>query len=424
MALDPYLSALQLRPERLIDAARLACAGGFEIVCERRLTVTLIARTADDAITSGPLPFAQSPSASIYRQLDDLGVVAVAGDIAKGDISLTGGSICSCALSLDGARWRVKKSIAASLLTRLDADDRHAGEFRILSRMQSDAPLLFPPVGAAAAATQIELRFLPYYTLGELFVQGRADSQGALSVIDHIFSALRKWLYHEATSVQRETYLDKVTRRLDELVRKSRRGVWYERLYAYGATVNGQALPPIKDMIARIKASSAAQTALKSPTPRLCHGDLIPEDILVDAVNGGFCLLDPNPQIGDPLADLAKLVMSCEVQYDLALRDLIECRATSGRRLEITYAAPAFHEGYTAQQKEIAAALAQRGQALLGAELAPDERARPASIRLLAGLQAMAISLFHSVHHRKEARALYFTVKGQQLVESALSDLD
>lgn len=424
MALDPNLLTLQLRPELLVEAARRARANGFEIVREQCLAVTLIARNTDDAITSGPLPFAQSSSPSVYRQLDELGVVAVAGDIGKGSISLAGGSICSCALTLDGKRWRVKKSVTNSPITRLDTADRHAGEFRILSRMQSDAPLLFPPVEAPTTRTQIDLRFLPYYTLGELFVQGRTDIQGVLSVIDHIFDALRKRLYHQVASGQPETYLDKVERRMDELLRKSRRATWYECLYTYGATVNGEPLPPIKDTIARIKASPTAAIALTIRTPRLCHGDLIPEDILVDAVNGGFCLLDPNPQVGDPLADLAKLVMSCEVQYDLALRDLIECHATSGHVLEIAYCVPASFAGYTAQQHEIAAALLLRGHALLGPELTPDERTRPAAIRLLAGLQAMAISLFHSVHHHKEARALYFMVKGQQLVETALSDLD
>ena len=193
--------------------------------------------------------------------------------------------------------------------------------------------------------------------------------------------------------------------------------------YLAGVLVNGTALPPIKETITSIREFSHAMAVLSNPTPRLCHGDLIPEDILVDAEQGGVCLIDPNPQICDPIADLAKLLMSCSVHYDLALRDMVTCSVSRGPMIEVVHSVPEGVSGYTKLQTELAAQLADEAPNLIGRAFASDDRMQPACVRLIAGLQAMAISSFHSLHHDKEARAFYFMVEGQRLVERALAEL-
>ena len=97
-----------------------------------------------------------------------------------------------------------------------------------LERMHSGAPFLFPRVQRREGKKQIWMPFLPYYTLGELFVQGRADLLGTMNLLRDVFDGLGWQFYRHRCDDHGETYLNKVERRLKELFARSGYAVEYE----------------------------------------------------------------------------------------------------------------------------------------------------------------------------------------------------
>jgi hypothetical protein len=115
------------------------------------------------------------------------------------------------------------------------------------------------------------------------------------------------------------------------------------------------------------------------------------------------------------------MAMSALVAYDLAIRDWVTCNVVMSHRLpRVQLSAVDEWQSLALEQEEIGRWICADARQLVSQNVLADHRVEPRAILLLAGLQAMAIPVFHALHHARDDRAIYFLAKGHWLAEQAL----
>lgn len=418
MALDLAGVALDFDPATLLDSVAEVHDKGWKSISGRTSGVTLVR-----ALEGPPGPGLDHDS--IYARLEKAGVLCIAGAAANGKVLLSGGSISACCLEL-GGRLQVVKEVEHSPLQRRDGIERHMAEAQWMAATNSDRPGLFPEVEASRSNGMLSIRsdFFPAYTLGELYAQGRLDAQAAQGLIGRAFATAASHLYGHSAAGDAETYVAKVRRRLHWLLQSNASPPLVAELFHRGARINGRACRPISDLLDLMESDARLAPMVRCERPRFCHGDFIPEDILYSAASDRMQFIDPNPQVRDPLADVGKMVMSCLLNYDLAIRDQVRIGVDQGRDGAVVATGEAQGwDDYIGLQKRILIWVLENSLTLVGGSTVEDHRLGVPSILLHAGLQAMALTVFHHLHHHKEQRALYFLAKGHVVTEAAVATL-
>lgn len=432
MALDPFFHARTCPPEVLVAACQHTLERGFCVVPsagDAEITLLRSALSRRGVLTpTAPSQVATDP----YDVLDRFGVVAVAGTPHQGAIRLTGGSVSSCQLVIEGSSAYILKQVRQSALPALDSVVRHRLEANWIAALQTDGPgHLFPKIQSLDDADNgltIRSEFLGCYTLGEWLLQ-RSDLGAASEdrrVVEAIFALLREDLYHRpgSRSAHSESYIEKARRRIVLVFSDSRIGQVAKSLFARGGTINGLRCRPLAVQLSALTAPQLDGTF--NPAQRhACHGDLIPEDILVDRSGSVVAFVDPNPQNSDPLVDIGKFVMSCCTGYDLALRDWLEVvtEPIGDDTHSVTSLWSAPWCTFAARQADLGSWIANEAARLLPSAIAADARAAPEAVFVLAGLQAVCIVPFHLLHHNRPVRALHFLATGQALIERGLTGM-
>lgn len=360
---------------------------------------------------------------SPYDFLMSIGLVSVAGDATNGSIKLSGGSVSECLLQREREEWFVLKRTSGSKLTNRDTWERHVLESQFIAATHTGNDSLFPSSTSRMEAGYFEAKmpFVPAYTLGEQIVQGRLSGLTFKKTIASIFRTLEILLYSQPTVSPQETYAEKVFRRLSLLLECQTIRDHVQLLCNRGARINGNECRSISELLYVMQSDSRCKEILNTEDPRLCHGDLIPEDILFLNGSDEFLLVDPNAQNTDPLVDLGKMAMSALVKYDLAIRDWVNCtvhKSDGGFCFQLSERTE--WKELAQLYEEVGRWTCQEGRHLISRNVLPDHRIEPRAILLLSGLQAMAIPVFHALHHDNPDRALYFLAYGQLLAEQAL----
>lgn len=427
MALDPFLITLHHDSHELRHMADVAIEQGWAVVGRGTDSITLIFSSL-----SGSKNFPKmegnldgGASSSAYHLLNSFGIVAVAGDASAGNIRLSGGSVSECLLRREEHSWFVIKRTSGSKLTKTDSWDRHILESRFIAALETNGNTFFPSSTSRRDSRIFEAKmpFIGAYTLGELLVQGRLSGLTFKEKISSIFHALESLLYCRRSTHSQETYIDKVERRLSLLIERSRIHKNVEAFCRMGSQVNGRDCRPIRELLDTARSEPRCREILSTNDARLCHGDLIPEDILFFPESNRFVLIDPNPQNADPLIDLGKMAMSALIAYDLAIRDWVTCVIDdSVRKPRASVFAQDEWRQLDFEQQEIGHWICKEGRSLVSRDVLPDHRVESRAIMLIAGLQAMAIPVFHALHQGRDDRALYFLAKGHLLTEQAFQE--
>jgi hypothetical protein len=414
MALDLY-NALAANDQQTVTEAVRKLAVGEWIVANQTNTPTTLLRFAP------PLP--ESQTCNTFRHSLELqGVLAIAGAARDGRLFLSGGSICSTQLDL-GNPLKVIKQTHRSRLQAADTFDRHTLELGWMLAFQNTNPHVFPTVDCSVSDQDValELNFYPAYSLGEVFVEGATEVSEAQRIIRVILETCRASLHVKFSVAAFENYVEKVCRRLDTIINLSADRGFYDHLNRKGAIINDTRCRPLRQLLDLCLSEPTLRSAIQCRDPRMCHGDLIPEDILYSRYYRQAKLIDPNPQISDPLADFAKLQMSFELCYDLALRDLAHVETVfKGDQLFVKTNLAEGFQGYKSLQGSLLEWLPAVVDQYAPHESREPERFESQPVKVMAALQALAIPIFHALQHDRPDRAKYFFSKGHEMLEKAI----
>ena len=417
MALDLHLSALQFDQQLLVGAIDEVQNKGWKVIVGEDRALTLV--------KCPPAVQRVAPTSSIYEELERHGVLCIAGRPAGCSLLLSGGSTSVCSLVLSDPPT-VIKSVGASVLEDRDVRDRHREEARWTASAALAHPDIFPSIHQVDDGAELVIRsaFFPAYTLGELLLQGRVDFNAASRILRNVFASIGRNLSSVSVADPGESYLDKAERRLVLLQTIKPRSPAFEALCLSECKIDGVECHSAFKTLEVIRMNRELNSFLECHVPCGCHGDLIPEDILYSIRLNQFRLIDPNPQIRDPLCDIAKVVMSLSLSYELALADMVSCKcimSTKGAEFH-TYVGSGF-SNYQAQVRALLCELMADIQTLLPAGTVEDHRLKIEGIMLLAGVQAMALPPFHALHHGKPARATFFLARGLLMANQAIASL-
>ncbi len=421
MALDPHFIALHCGHRDLQRAIEVAAQRGWSLIRPTKRALIIISAHAPRGRFGYFGNF--DNAADAYSTLAARGMVAVAGNSVGSRIKLLGGSVTHCSLTKIAGKWKVLKRVSKSAMTAVDAMDRHLAEGEWLASIHRSGVRIFPNATTRHHGdfAEIETDFVPAYTLGEHLMRGSISLASGREFVKRLFSRLEKDLYLERVGGDTESYSDKILRRYELMSSQAPTGTPFEILFDNAVQIDGFLCRSVSEQLRTIASSRACMKALTPLSSRLCHGDLIPEDILVVRPPADFVLIDPNPLNLDPMVDLAKFAMSCFTAYDIAIRDYVSCHFDErGRLPRLWLNVPGQWTKFRRDQRDFGNWVCVHARRLVSNLILQDERVEPRAIMLLAGLQALAIPAFHALHHNKPQRAMYFFGAGQYLVESAL----
>lgn len=331
--------------------------------------------------------------------------------------------MCTTWLERSEDRWVVTKQLAqgGGAFDAVDTSIRHRAEADWLVARTDNWLDPFPTSRLLRHGTRLgwEMEFVPRYTLGERMWQGRETAASSTSVLLDAFELLAAKVYGPRLGAVQTSYLDIVTRRFGQL--RSLAPV-YVALWSVGGSVNGRLCAPIATLLETVR-GSLPQIAFPRGG-RACHGDLIFEDILPPgAIPGdyGIRFVDPNPLNATPLVDIAKVFMNIVTCYDLVYRDgnfLAVTHNGVDSKVDIRSSYGPTSRQYINMCREVGRALLSelpRISALMDIEL--DSR----TVLVQAALHALALPMFHEVHHGAHARATTFAAIGASLLDHSLS---
>jgi len=361
----------------------------------------------------------------VYDLLERTSAIAIGGVVENSTILLAGGSAATCRLDLSGrAPVVVKRVERNSPMSSIDAHDRHLREGLWMSELPDIARGYFPKLTVSQCSDAIEVRmqFVPAYTLGELIFQERLSFEHATRFLSRAFATLERLLYvQECDRAHSETYTDKIRRRQQGYEEALQTSISLAKAFTHRCRINGELCRPIGQLLDIVDASQDLRDILTTPEPRLCHGDFIPEDVLVMMPQCEPMFIDPNPLNTDPLVDFSKFVMACTIAYDCAIRDEIFVRYDRpGEFDSVTIGVNATYCNAAKRMQELGAWVLDNARNLVSVDVLPRSRLKPEYIELLASLHALAIPEFHAVVHRRISRAHYFLRSGQLGLERAL----
>lgn len=344
-------------------------------------------------------------------------------DYSQHSDTIFGGSICKTELIFENNNWCISK-VAASKST-LEANDgyvRHLNEGEWMSSFEIQNLGLFPISSYLKKPNEIKLltKFIPANTLGEQLWAMDNSVDSVITFFGKLFARLNNSLYllKPKIEIQSENYIDKITRRWKNLMKESDDSMW-ERIYFHPFVINEIEYCSLETILFNLKNNSDYLPLNNDIFRRVyCHGDLIPEDILVDSNLRDFILIDPNPQNQDPICDWSKLYMSLSVYYELAIKDLVNVKIYSKSnltKLNLSYEIQA--KDYINYIDKILIKL-DMPESLFMKELSNfNSKITLKNIRINAGLMAIAIIPFHILKHNKNNRSIHFLAKGLELLK-------
>ena len=187
----------------------------------------------------------------------------------------------------------------------------------------------FPAVLHSDIQTGLELEYIPYPSLAELFLHWRAGASGWTSILQRLEQIMDE-VAESSPPVQAAPtwlYSGKLRQRLLEIQQRPPIPNWSE-FWHRSITLNGQSLPsPAHCCELLIK--KLPQFEHPRPLMRI-HGDLCFNNVLADPLHGTVRLIDPRGEratdltiplgYGDPRYDLVKLLHSGVYLYDTAVQ--------------------------------------------------------------------------------------------------------
>lgn len=430
MALDPHLRAAALNSGELEKLVQDSRRRGFASANTRSGAVSLVHLPHYGLQVSAPTPRIdlKSSISNVYDYLEREAVIALGASADGCTISLSGGSAATSYLDLSGRELQVVKRIKrGGPMVPIDGHDRHLLEGQWLSGLTDDARNYFPRATVSQNADTVEARmqFVPAYTFGEMFFQRRIGHDQAIRFLTQSFAALERLLYfRKCDKSLDETYTEKIRRRRIGYARASRDFDSVERAFTHHCRINGELCRPLDQLLDIVDASRDLRDVLRTPEPRVCHGDFIPEDVLYLQPSCEPAFIDPNPLNTDPLLDLSKLTMACAISYDCAVRDEVYVNYEVSR--EVDTCAIGVHAPYSdiaERMQDLGKWVVHNARNLVSANVLASSRLRPEYIELLAGLHAVAIPEFHAAVHERTLRANYFLRSGQLVLERALAKM-
>lgn len=452
MALDRMFAAQSVagvRPDwrDVLYSSDVADHDGWQVVNADCLPL-LAARAVDMALVIPPpsrrrlaqmladLASISRSGATVYERLTQNGVLVVSpvGVIEDG-ITLAGGSYSTVSLHIENGQPIVRKRLDTRGEGDPDREGRQRQECAWMRRIPAAVSDLFVPViGASDGLGKIELvtEFVPGYSLAELVFQKQLDGDELARLLVHIYSELatRVWTRPPIeldVPIDRGDYLGRIKRRL-RTIEKSNSGLvegpLQSLLSAERVVVNGRECEGVGRLLERLARDPCWQPAVTPGLPRMCHGDLILDDVVIDPVApAGFRLLDPNPSNQHPIYDVFKTMMSLWLKYEFLYFD--KFTVTHGLsdegcvEVEIHIDAPQAEAAYD-QAAELFVAF-------VGDELAGQLGLPPKELRMLlrmgAAINMLAIPVFHLLHHDREPRALAFAATALLHAEQARREM-
>lgn len=350
---------------------------------------------------------------SMVSQLERIGVLLIKerpseerlpAATSSSRIQLAGGSICSTHLMLDDLL--VRKTLRFTLLSEQDGRERHEAEFEFMSAVPVACQYLFPIAkmirsSCAESGLSLEMEFVRGYTVGERVLRGELTGYNLCAIVSNLAEHLRETLWCSRSESSQRSYFDIIRRRAVDLMQHHVFG----RLWVDGAIVNGVRIPGLHALLGAAERTWPQLACLRGTG---AHGDLILEDIvLVHEPCGAqiIKLVDPNPQNVSWLIDLAKLMMSARLRYELIYAGLFVCEwKISDGAVEVSFDIDASRS--QACLDELAEHLWK-----VAAETAQAEGTVGVSREMLeaqACLNMLALPSFHQIHHREEARSILF----------------
>lgn len=388
-----------------------------------------------DALTiSAALQELLKTGGNLYHVLRKYGLKVIRPVVFTGDdILLAGGSFSATTLCTIHDRFVVQKKVKNPLgLPNVDVDLRLHNERAWLATLPDSAARLFPPVSRwIETDTEFgyEMEFIPWHTAGELVFQECLDGEQLFKLLRQIYGSLLTNLYSRppirtVTSRHDESYLDRIERRAQTILESGypQDGILRALFTARRIIVNGIQCPSPFGLVQRLRSDQNWAAIIRPRDDRLCHGDLVLENILVGGSDHDFRLVDPNPANSSVMFDIAKTLLSLWIGYEFLYYDLFaiqECVIENGGqelRVTCTLERPECQHEY--------AVAAEYFVEFVNKELLPSLGLHTADVRshlgILCGLLALAIPMFHLLHHQHESRALAFACLGLRQATMAL----
>lgn len=173
-----------------------------------------------------------------------------------------------------------------------------------------------------------------YPSLQELYLSGEVNIEDWRHIIEKLFSLHKKLEKYEKENNEKAfkwLYFDKTKERIEEL--KTQNTYWqdiFSRDYEY---INGEKYLGIRCLKEKIE--NFANKISKNGKETIIHGDYCFSNILFDASNYVFKLIDPRGRLnaeatiyGDPRYDIAKLRHSIVGLYDFIVHGLFRLKET------------------------------------------------------------------------------------------------
>jgi hypothetical protein len=423
-------ASILARERRLVSVEELPPSVRMELAALAQPRIDTVATIAF-VIKQGPRVGGRdtgSPDGTLsaYEALSEFRILVCSGKqvFRTGGITrlqLGGGSYCQVELIDDpSTSLCVEKSVYAAPDQTEDSFGRHAAEARWLQwANNSIRQRLFPRVrDACVRADRITVTsdFVPAYSLGELVAGGRISAQAAADRVVRTLQTLEAALYchtvSQRTSLRADGYLPILERRTAELRRGTPpTGLLRSVLDANELWVNGFQSRPYPALIDALRASDRWPLVLSIDEPRMCHGDLVLEDILAtDSTDAPF-LVDPNPSNCHPVFDLAKMLLSLELKYESFYFDAFRLSVSrEGQRACVTIE-------LCLQDALGTAAAVQTELWPKFLEIASRQTGLPCDaaieqVRMTSALQCIGLATFHLFRHRNEERATAFLALG------------
>ena len=225
---------------------------------------------------------------------------------------------------------RVQYEVDADLIRKNSVDhQRLKAESNYLRNLPPRLQRHFPAVLHSGLETGLELEYIPYPSLAELFLHWRAGASGWTSILHRLERIMDEVAESSPPHQAAPTWLysDKLRQRLLQLQQKPPVPSWSD-FWGRPLTLNGQSLPSPEHCCEFLLKELPE---FEHPRPlRRIHGDLCFNNVLADPLHGTVRLIDPrgeratDPTIplgyGDTRYDLVKLLHSGVYLYDAAVQ--------------------------------------------------------------------------------------------------------
>lgn len=335
-------------------------------------------------------------------------------------IPFAGGSFSTTFAQYSESSWKVIK--ACQRYNHPDKDLRLIAEMESIKSLPPAAQKLFPTVlGSHLSQDEVryELEYIPYHTFAELIKSGQFGAERLSDLLATIYDTLFNVLYipktlgdHFGPVVQ---YDDIISRRFDDIRRNLSPDHFIHTLITTEQIeINGAVYPGLEQTLQRAK---AFLHGMRIPYT-YNHGDLILQDILVDATSKDFRLIDANGHSSSYMYDIAKTLLCLETKYDLLYDGDFSFSFEPG---EVPRATIVFqNETHWATLEAMRISFwryLEKNEATFFAGI-PDWRN---VLVTLCGLQNIAIVMFHTLHHQEHKRASAFLLSGIRLIHDTLS---